>query len=33
MLDKQGPHAGDLPNSHVPATGEIAFELFLAECR
>jgi Cu-Zn family superoxide dismutase len=31
ILDEKGPHAGDLPNIHVPATGEIAFELFLKD--
>lgn len=29
VLNEKGPHAGDLPNIHVPATGEITVELFL----
>ena len=29
FLNVKGTHAGDLPNVHVPTTGEHAFELFL----
>jgi Cu-Zn family superoxide dismutase len=29
LLDPKGPHAGDLPNVHVPADGRLSFE-FLA---
>jgi Cu-Zn family superoxide dismutase len=25
----KGPHAGDLPNVHVPASGDLAFEYFV----
>jgi Cu-Zn family superoxide dismutase len=28
-LDVNGPHAGDLPNLHVPADGELVVELFV----
>lgn len=27
FLDPRGPHAGDLPNLHVPASGELVVEL------
>ena len=27
----RGPHAGDLPNIHVPQEGKLAFELFLSD--
>jgi Cu-Zn family superoxide dismutase len=29
ILDPKGPHAGDLPNVHVPASGDLAFEYFV----
>ncbi len=30
FLNDAGPHAGDLPNVHVPADGKLSFEVFLA---
>jgi len=29
FLNDAGPHAGDLPNVHVPADGRLSFEVFL----
>lgn len=31
FLAKEGPHLGDMPNIHVPASGTLAFEFFLPE--
>lgn len=31
MLAAEGPHLGDLPNIHVPASGALQYELFLPE--
>ena len=30
LLDKNGPHAGDLPNVHVLASGDLFFEYLVA---
>jgi Cu-Zn family superoxide dismutase len=30
FLSEDGPHAGDMPNIHVPATGTLALEIFNA---
>ena len=29
FLNAKGPHAGDLPNLHVPSSGQLEFEAFL----
>lgn len=31
FLNEGGPHAGDLPNIHVPAAGDVSVDLFLHE--
>ena len=31
LLDAEGPHAGDLPNVHVPADGRLSFEYLVAQ--
>jgi Cu-Zn family superoxide dismutase len=31
LLDPKGPHAGDLPNVHVPADGSLSFELLVPD--
>lgn len=31
--DPEGPHAGDLPNLHVPASGSLTFDLTLPDVR
>ena len=31
FLAEEGPHLGDMPNIHVPASGTLAFEFYLPE--
>lgn len=31
FMSADGPHAGDMPNIHVPESGKLQFELFLPE--
>ena len=33
FMDQDGMHAGDLPNVHVPLSGELAFEVFAPRVR